>query len=295
MRQEDIVSTSYLKYVVFLLCTFVFTACSHSFLDYTYQSQYTHLKKQSKSLSSLPGDECYIIFLVAARHLDYASTPRFLRSLDINPMSKEKRLSFGHAWFYLRGLNDKQEPEVLEGGHSGELGLNQAKYFEGVVNNIKYGYSNPTKEQMQAIRYEKNPIKYLWETIYDGFLQKGDGGYQPTLAIYLAIDKSQYLSLKKMLDPSNYNYFAYSITQNQCCSLVIKMAKSLGYELYASKSIEVPPKLSFNGESLRFREDEQYANFTFLSPDELEKSMYELLKQDAAWKDVTAWWYESQP
>jgi hypothetical protein len=281
------VSTSYLKkalYLFFLFfCFLSLSSCTHSFLDTTYHQQYRYLKKEKKQIESLPNDDFSVVFFVSARHLDYASAPRFLRSLDINPLSKKTRLSFGHAWFSLKGM----EEEIIEGGHSGELGLNQAKYFEGVVNNIKYGYSNPDLIQKKQNHYERNPIKYLWETIYDGFFQIGNGGYSPTLALYVPLNKLQYKSLRKLVSEDNYNYFAYSISKNQCCNLIINMGKEIGLDFSAEKKISLPRYIQFDKESLRFWEDDIYSQFIFLSPDELEKSLLETAVKHPEFSIVT--------
>lgn len=64
-------------------------------------------------------EDPYIVFLVNARQLDYSSFRSVLRTIAKHPSDWSKNGDVGHAWIYLKG------DEVIEGGHSGELGLDQ--------------------------------------------------------------------------------------------------------------------------------------------------------------------------
>ena len=78
-----------------------------------------------------------------------------------HPSDGSKNGDVGHAWIYLQG-NVNGESIVIEGGHSGELGICQPKYFDGIMNYVEYGYADSSCGEMCCLRNEPNPVKYLW-------------------------------------------------------------------------------------------------------------------------------------
>src|SRR4051812_46329911 len=80
----------------------------------------------------------YLVFLVSAHHLDYSCSYRFCRTLAKHPRDGSKNGDVGHAWIYLYGKRGGEEI-IVEGGHSGELGLLQPRYLDGVMNYVDYG------------------------------------------------------------------------------------------------------------------------------------------------------------
>ncbi|MFQ5730010.1 MAG: hypothetical protein ACE5GN_06585 [Waddliaceae bacterium] len=164
---------------------------------------------------------------------------------------------------------------VVEGGHSGELGRCQSKYFEGVMNYIDYGYSNPTEQQRRCPREEPNPIKYLWEAQKDGFFQKGGGGHKPTFAMKINLTKAQFESIWTFIDPSHYDYSNYAITGNQCSSFVAQVAQLAGLEVECEVAVPIPQIIYINRCHYILWRDPLYSSITLSSPDILEKSLME--------------------
>ena len=226
-------------------------------------------------------DEHYLIIYVDAPRLDYTSNHTVLRSIAKHPRNGSKAGDVGHAWIYLKGTLNLG-PVVIEGGHSGELGIQQAKYFDGVMNYLDYGYHSPTREQKKCPHYEPNPIKYLWATQKDGFFQNGSGGHTPSYGIKIRITPEQFNAIWNSIQPENYHYADYAITRNQCCSFVAQIATFAGLNLQYEKTIPIHPFLNFRGRRMQLWVDPQYASFTFGSPDVLEESLKKAVAEGKA-------------
>lgn len=235
-----------------------------------YQESYAHLQIDIPKLSCEEESDYFLILYVNARHLDYTDNQSLVKTIAKHPSDGSKNGDVGHAWIYLQGVVDGQKVFV-EGGHSGELGLYQAKYFEGVMNYIDYGYANPTPMQRANPRKEPNPIKYLWATQTDGFFQEGSGGHTPTFSLRINISKDQFFDLLAFIE--NYPYRAYSLTSNQCASFVQQVAARVGVSLESEVTISINQKIFIGANQLCLWQDPRYAMLTFSSPDILERSM----------------------
>lgn len=243
-----------------------------------YKAQYAYVSQEAYKGTDQPPMQpspYFFIALVNARHLDYSDVEAFFHTLVKHPSDGSKNRDFGHAWIYLQGvMNDKVVAHQL--GHSGELGLQQARYFDGVMNLIDFGYSNPTPEQIrnpQCHIYEPNPIKYLWSTRQDGFCQKNSGGHKPTYAVKVDLTYEQFYRILAFIDPKNYDYPTYAITGNQCSSFVVEIAALAGLQLDSVITIPIKQECEIGGRKMRLWEDSIYASITLSSPDILEKSM----------------------
>ncbi len=216
----------------------------------------------------------FLVIFVDAPHLDYRNGLSFCRSLI---KSREHR--FGHAWVYLQGFING-EKKIIEGGHSGELGILQSKYFDGIMNYIDYGYANPTKNEMNYPRYEPNPVKYLWSTLGDGFFQKGAGGHRPTCALKVTLSEEQFLKICQFIE--EYNFRDYSITENQCCTFVVQIAALANLYLDAEVTMPIDQHLKIGNRVLTLWEDPFYSTITLSCPDRLEQSIIQTQKKDRA-------------
>lgn len=209
---------------------------------------------------SLNASDYFLIIHVDAPHFDYRNNNAILCSIA-------RHGEFGHAWIYLQGILEGRSV-YIEGGHSGELGRRQAKYFDGVMNYIEYGYGSPTAQQKKCPRYEPNPIKYLWEPQKDGFFQAGSGGHQATFSVKIAITPEQFQNMLSFIQ--NYNYSHYSLTENQCCTFVTQIAALADFPLESSVTIPINQYLTFRNETFCLWQDPRYSMLTFASPDMLE-------------------------
>lgn len=185
----------------------------------------------------------------------------------------------GHAWIYVKGISEGI-PICFYGGHSGERGIIQAKYFDGVMNYIDFGYANPTLEQRRCIRFEANPAKYLWESQKDGYLEWGPGMHSPTYAVKVDLSKEQFERIMDFV--KSYDYSNYSLTGNQCSTFVAQAAAFAGLDLDCEVTIPLEKDLFLYGERVRLWEDPRYSRLTIGSPDILERSLMEAVSSGRA-------------
>lgn len=232
--------------------------------------------------------EYFLVVLVNARHLDYSDGTTFIKTLVKHPSDGSKNGDVGHAWIYLQGMIDGQ-CVFVEGGHSGELGILQPKYFDGVMNYIEYGYANPTSKQMQCFRDEPNPVKYLWASQKDGFFQQGCGNHTPTFAAKIDLTSDQFKQILAFIQPENYHYPDYSLCRNQCSSFVAQVASLADFSLTCEMTMPINSTLTIAGETFTLWKDAQYGTLTFSSPDVIEKSLIQAVNEGRAANALS--WY----
>lgn len=270
--------------IQFLFLLF-FSSCSSQ----AYLQEYSYLEKPLEQPLELGEEDFSIVFLVDARHLDYRNSSALLKSLAKNPQSRKKGQNVGHAWVYLEGVKDGKKI-VLEGGHTGEWGGSIPRYFEGVSNYLHYGVLDPKKEGRKK-RLEKNPIKYLWASLYDGEFQKGSGGHQPTFAAKCCLTQEQFEKILMFMDSKHYFYEDYALTRNQCSSFLAKIAALMDLELEHEVTVDIEPVVFLFGKKYRLWEDPIYSKITFSSPDILEKSLYKMVLDGKA--EPALRWYKN--
>lgn len=205
-------------------------------------------------------DEKALIISVDAKHLDYSSTEAFITSMRRN------HGEVGHSWITIIDGNT-----VISGGHSGELGVTQPRYCEGIQNYIDYGYANPTSEQKKNPRHEPSPIRYLWEVQRDGFFQKGSGGHRATYSVKIPVDTPTIHKMKQFI--AQYPFQEYSITRKQCTSFCVGIAALAGVHLEDRITLPIAQKVRFRNRQYQLWSDPAYSEITFPSPDVLEKSL----------------------
>ncbi|NGX41920.1 MAG: hypothetical protein K940chlam7_00194 [Chlamydiae bacterium] len=232
--------------------------------------------------------EYFLVILVDARHLDYSNGRELLKTMVKHPSDGSKNSDVGHAWIYLHGVVDG-ECVVVEGGHSGELGRYQAKYFDGIMNYMDFGFANPTREQMCFPRKEPNPIKYLWETQEDGFFQHRNGKHKPTCAAKIDITKEQFDAIVAFIDPCNYSYTNYALVGNQCSSFAVQVANIAGLDLESEVTVPIPQNIRIGGEWFQLWSNPYYSAITMSSPDILEKSLIDAVNKGKA-ENVLPWY-----
>lgn len=227
-----------------------------------------------KYCADLPQEESiveapfYVLFLVNARHLDYGSLPSFMKTCAKHPSDGSKNGDVGHAWVYLKSPN-----EVIEGGQSGETGLYQPRYLEGVLENADLGADNP--------------VCYLWEPQCDGFFQRGAGGHRPTFAAKIDLTEQQYHIAKDYI--TSYDFSDYRLSEHQCTTFVKGLAESLGIELDDQVILYFPQELKILGRTYCLWKDEKFHKLTCGSPDKLEESLVELVRRREA-VNATCWY-----
>jgi hypothetical protein len=274
--------------LIFLLLAFCTCLTSCSPCTKAYRDQYAHLNIKLPKATCCKKSEYFVVLLVDARHLDYSNCSSLLRTIAKHPSDGSKNGDVGHAWIYLQGVEDGKIVS-LEGGHSGELGVRKAKYFEGVMNYIEYGYANPSPKQKCCYRYEPNPIKYLWSNLNDGFFQYGSSYHKPTFAAKIDLTKEQFQSIIKFIE--NYDYSNYSITRNQCSTFVAQISALAGLSIECEMTIHIDQTITFRGETFVLWTDPCYQSLTFSTPDIIEKSLIQAICEGKA--DNAMDWYQN--
>lgn len=229
---------------------------------------------ENQGYAALKPSKCFIVFLVNARHLDYSHPSALLRTLIKHPDDWSKSHDVGHAWIYLKGTSQGQTV-IVEGGHSGELGVIQPKYFDGIMNYLDYGVRDPFRKSLRC--YEPNPVKYLWETQNDGFFENGSGRHTPTFAVKVNITEMQFCDILNFVQ--SYNYSEYRLTNHQCCTFIAEIGSRVGLLLNHQITLDIPQNLYFRGRKIRLWEDPSYSKLTFSSPDRIEKSLMKLVEE----------------
>lgn len=274
-----------------LLILITLCGCSAVPNSDSYRSMYAHLNHRPVPQSTVTESDYFLVILVDARHLDYTNNHSFFKTVAKHPCDGSKNGDVGHAWIYLQGIHNG-ELTYLEGGHSGESGCIQARYFDGMMNYIDYGYANPSDRQRECPRYEPNPIKYFWESQYDGFFQWGSGNHRPTYAAKVNLNPEQFNRIWSFIE--NFPYSEYSVVRNQCASFATQVASIAGLELECDVTIAIDPFLCFGENKLRFWTDPYYANLTVSSPDIVECSLMQAVDEGRA-EYALDWYRETYP
>ncbi len=186
----------------------------------------------------------YIVFHVDAPKLDYSTFGGLVNSIYKN------KGRVGHAWIYLKNGDFE-----LEGGHSGELGEAQPRYFDGVM----------------ALQGEPNPARYFWETLDDGFFQKGSGGHRATFSRKVELTAEQFQRIMAYI--RSYDFEHYSLVGNQCTTFVSQIASLVGIDCEDQVTIKLDPEIRVRGVNVRLWSDEEYSVLTLPSPDRLQESI----------------------
>ncbi len=256
----------------FFLSFLILSACSSP----AYRAQYTHLRNDFSPCPPMNESDYFLVILVNARHLDYANTSSLLKTIAKHPDDGGKNGDVGHAWIYLQGIVGGKAV-FIEGGHSGELGRVQPKYFDGVMDYIDYGC-------------EPNPIKYLWEIQHDGFFQNGSGGHTPSFAAKIDLTQEQFNNIRAFILSDYSNYAEYSLTNHQCASFVVQTAALANFPIDYEISIPIDQVIRFRGRTLRLWRAPEYSRLRFGSPDIIERSLMQSVKEGRA--EYALPWYQ---
>lgn len=266
------------KWVLFALLA-MNSSCCYKPTSQAYKVLYGHLENLPSDPSLTWSSESFLIIYVNARHLDYTDNHSFLRTIVRHPSDGSTSRDVGHVWIYFQGVINGEKIYVY-GGHSGERGQSQAKYFDGIMNYHDFGYASPTKAQIESPRYEPNPIKYLWETQKDGFFEQGAGFHRPTFAAKIDLTLVQMEKIFKFIQ--QYDYKNYSLIGDQCSSYATQIASLAGLELECEITMQINPFICWNGDAIRFWEDPYYSQLTISTPDIVERSLIQAVREGKA-------------
>ncbi len=163
--------------------------------------------------------------------------------------------------------------DFFEGGQSGETGRFQPCYAEGVLENAA----------LQA----RNPISYLWCSQCDGFFQQGNGGHRPTFAATVSLFAKSMKPYSILLE--TYSFWEYNLQNHQCTTFVVEVARAIGISLEDKITIEIERQAPIQGRMVCFWNDPIYSSLTVGSPDVLERSLKQLVREGKA-QNATCWY-----
>lgn len=267
------------KLQIVLIVLLLSVSCATQHRTETWRAQYSYLE-QPIPQGPFTESNYYVVFLVAASHLDYKDNKELFESLarHNNPLKKGQ---VGHSWIYLKGQRNGK-PIVFHGGQSVRSEKARPWYFDGVLNYMEYGFLNPTDDQKKKPRHEANPVKYLWAELDAGFFQKGSGRCSPTYAAKVDLSREQFEEILVFTDPKTYPYKNFSLVDKQCSSFLAKVASMAGLHLEHQVTIEIAPVLHAGSREYRLWTDPQYSKLTFSSPDIIERSLMNAVKEGKA-------------
>ena len=271
--------------MIFVVFFSLLSSCATIPQTETWKDQYGYLEQPLPTNDHITETEYYIVFLVAAYHLDYLDNSELVSSLIKYGTGKG---NIGHSWILLKGTRNGH-PYVLEGGQSGQRGKRHPRFYEGINNYINYGYSNPTQEQKRNPRKEPNPVKYLWEKLDDGFFQNGPGGYRPTYAAKFDLTEEQFKEILEFTSLETYPYESFSLAGNNCSSFIVHVASLFGLNLEHEVTVEIDPLIAAGEMEYRLWVDPKYSKITFSTPDIIERSLIKAVSHDKA--EYALGWY----
>ncbi len=187
-----------------------------------------------------------------------------LKTIARHPSDGSKNSDVGHAWIFLQGNG-----RYIEGGHTGEFGQAQPRYFEGVMD--------------LAEHHDPNPARYLWAIQKDGTFQRGSGGFVPTFAAKVDLTKEQFEDVYAFV--RSYPFENYSLAGNQCTSFVVQIANRVELKLDSKVTVPIEQHLL----TFQLWSDSRYSKITLSSPDVLEKSLMEAVHHGKV-KPVLKWY-----
>jgi len=234
-----------------------------------YRAQYAHLKKVPSGRMT-PSD-FQLVILVCARHLDYSHSQGLLKTVAKHPQDGSMSGDVGHTWVLLKGAG-----EVIEGGHSGELGIDEPKYFDGIMDLVDGG--------------DPNPVRYMHQTLHDGYFEEGAGGFSPTYAIKKELTQQQYQNIRRFME--QYDYTDYSLTNRQCIVFVTEIARMAGLQLKSRVKVPVAQYARVGNSHIKMWTHPNYAELELMSPDVLEKEMMEAVYRGEA--EYALDWYRKE-
>ena len=207
------------------------------------------------------GDEGYFLYvLTEAANWDFSTTTSFVFSIWQRP--------WVHGWIILGSPRNH-----LEFGHTGDFGLQRARYHEGVMQRVRNG--------------DRDPIAYLWQTMADGQFQKGKPNRPPTFVWRMPITRRRYQQIYEYVIQRKYDEFG--VRTNNCTDMVAATAALAGINLGHRIRLSLPPEMKVWGRTRRVWTDPQFRILEFSTPEVLEPDLRQLARMGIG-SDATEWY-----
>ena len=203
-----------------------------------------------------------LVVFVSSKNLNYTNAELFFDSL----LAQEKTPTVGHAWIRLVERDNDKVIRTIDGGHSGEFGIIAPQYFARLVLNAQ----NPNVE---------NPVQVLYQPLFDGQFERGDGGNVPTYGAAFSLTKEGYLSLCSLFEKGEgeYPFYKWSLTEYNCVQFVITCLARIGIVLDVKNVVQIPAVTRINGVPIRMWSDERFSTIEVSTPEKLEAELRQLV------------------
>ena len=207
------------------------------------------------------GDDGYFLYvLTEAANWDFSEASSLLLSIWLRP--------WAHTWIILESPRNR-----LEGGHTGDFGLERPRYHEGVRQRDRDG--------------DPNPIAYLWQTMSDGQFQKGKPNRPPTFVWRMPITRRRYQLIYEFVVQRKYDQFG--VRSNNCTDMVVEAAALAGINLSHRIRLSLPRETKVWGRTRRVWTDPQFRILEFSTPEVLEPDLRHLAQMGIG-SDATEWY-----
>lgn len=212
------------------------------------------------------GDEGYsLCILNEAANWDYSEASSLLFSIWQRP--------WAHSWLLLESPRG-----AMEFGHTGDLGITQPRYHDGVFLKIRDG--------------EPDPIAYLWQTRSDGQLQIGKPNRPPTFVWRMPITRERHHLIQEFVTVRSYDRFG--VRSDNCTDFVAETAALAGIRLTHRIRLTLPPQAKVWGRLRRVWTDPRYRTLEYGTPDVLDVELRQLARLGIG-SDATKWYLSGQP
>jgi len=207
------------------------------------------------------GDEGYYLYILnESANWDFSGAVSLVLTISLRP--------WAHSWLMLESPGER-----LEFGHTGDLGLEEPRYHEGVM---QLGQSD-----------DPNPIAYLWRTMSDGQLQIGKPNRPPTFVWRMPITRHRYQLIHEYMLQRKYDQFG--VRSDNCTDMAAETAALAGINLIHRIRLTAPQEVKFLGRMLRVWTDPKYRIVEFSTPEVMEADLRQLTQLGIG-TDVTEWY-----
>ena len=207
------------------------------------------------------GDEGYYLYVLSeSADWDFSNPKSLLISIWMRPS--------GHGWLILESPGNR-----FEFGHTGDFGLAQPRYHEGVLQGIKRG--------------DPDPISYMWRTMSDGQFQTGKPNRPPTFVWRMPITQRRHQLIHEFVTQRKYDQFG--VRTLNCADMVVETAAVAGINLINRIRLTMPSETKMWGRMTRVWIDPQYRTLEFSTLEVLEPDLRHLAQMGIG-SDATAWY-----
>lgn len=228
--------------------------------------------------------ECFIVLLIDAPkmnfdHFESCCTTLMKTNLDAGGHAA----NFGHVWI---ALVDRRGGNRWEFGYSGEKSPILPGYFAGISQLLR---GNCSQAMARCEGDLDNPIRYLFATRSDGYLQRGNGAHLPSCAVGWRLERDQLQRILRAI--MRYPKGPYSLTSANCVHFGLEMVRECNWHPDCMVTLNIPRKLFIANCRVTLWRDVRYSRLQLCAPNALEKRVREAFSPEEIQRALN--WYSS--